>query len=186
MNSNKENDPQGQDIEIKEDNNSKEEGDKKNEAALTTSSEEKSSALSKVLGFLSLGIAGLAIFLSLAVMKKVDNNFGKVNSSIKEIKTNTSSLKTEMDEKLGYVDFEINGIKSKVEKSQRIAVIMELKRALVTVQDASLVESSPELQAKSKQLISNIESYLHDLGETKKKAGIIEVKEAPKNVSEKK
>ncbi len=185
MDTNKENDPQGKDLEPKEDGSSTEEVDKKDEADLNSDSEVKSSAFPKILAVLSMGIAGLAIFLSLAVMKKVDNNIGKVNSSIKEITTKTSSLKTEMNEKFGYVDFEINGIQSQLKKSQRMAAIMELKRALVTVREVSNAEKSLELQTRSNQLISSIESYLEDLGEPKKIAGTIEVKEAPTNISEK-
>jgi len=190
MDTNKENDSQGKDVDEGEssknllgNNSSQEVGDTVKEAVVAANSEEKSSTLPKVLGVLSLGIAGLAIFLSLAVMRKVDNNFGKVNSSIKEIKTNTSSLKNEMNEKFGYVDFEIDGIQSQMKKNQRMAAIMELKRALVTVQEVANTEKSSELQTRSNQLISSIESYLQDLGETKKPAGTIEVKEAPENVS---
>jgi hypothetical protein len=160
---------------------------KEKESALKTIPEEKSSAFPKVLGVLSLGVAGLAIFFSLAAMKKVDNNIGKINSSIKEISTKTSSLKNEMNEKFGYVDFELNGIQSQMKKSQRMTAIMELKRALVTVQEVSNVENSPELQVKSQQLVSNIESFLKDLNIVKKNTppGKIEVMEEPGEVPDK-
>lgn len=190
MNTNKDNNEKKEDPKKEENSKILLEKDNENvakekEPALKTTPEEKSSALPKVLGVLSLGIAGLAIFLSLAVMRKVDNNLGKINSNINEIKTKTSSLKTEMNEKFGYVGFEIDGIQSQMKKSQRMAAIMELKRALVTVQEVANAEKSSELQIRSSQLVSSIESYLQDLGEPKIKAGTIEVKEAPKIISEK-
>lgn len=148
---------------------------------LKTDSGEKKSFLSSLMSVLGFGFAVLAIILALLVMKKVDNNIGRLSSGLKNLEIKTTTFKTEVNEKLGYVDFEIGDIKAKVEKSQRMAAIIELKRALVTVGEVSLVEESPEIQAKSKQLVSNIELFLQDLSAVKKNtpAGTIEVMEEP-------
>ncbi len=150
-----------------------------------TDSGEKNSFFNNLVTFIGFGLAILALFLVMAVMKKVDNNIGQLKSSVKNLETQTFSLKTEMNEKLGYVDFEINDIKSKVKKSQRQAAIMELKRALVTVQEVSHIENSPELQDKSNQLVSGIESFLQDLSaETNSTpAGTIDIINSPVNDS---
>lgn len=156
-------------------------GHEEDKSVQKTDSGEKSSFLSNFIAFISFGLAVLALFFVFTVMKKVDNNIGQIKSSVKTLEAKTSSFKAEVNEKLGYVDFEIDDLKSKVKKSQRMAAIVELKRALVTVQDASLVESSPELKAKSRQLVSNIESFLQDLHADKKGTlpGKIEVMEEP-------
>ncbi len=189
MTTNKDHEQEGKDREPRsqeekpdklKDDKAKESG-KSVEPVLASSPKENTSIFFKATTFVSMVIAVLALFLVLAVMKKVDNNMGQLKSSVKKIETRTTSFKMEMDEKLGYVDFEINDLKSKVKKSQRVAAITELKRALVTVQEVSNIEESPELQVKSNQLLSNIESFLQDLGETKKNtpAGTIEVMEEP-------
>ncbi|MBT3923591.1 MAG: hypothetical protein HOF21_13560 [Nitrospina sp.] len=165
-----------------------EEVKKENDPALKTDSEEKSGSIQKIVTFISLGLAVLAIFFSFTSMKKVDSNTRQIKSNLNSFETITATLQSEMNEKLGYMGFEIEGLKSKVDKSRRMATIMELKRALVTIQEVANDEHSPELNIKSNQLISNIEAFLQDLSVVKQNnpVGTIEVMEAPANVPEKK
>ena len=155
------------------------------EPALEHNTQENNSIYHKVKDFLSLAIAIVALIFVVTAYMKIDKNMVKLESTIDTLETETHSFKVTLDEKLGTVDQEIGDIKSKVEKSQRIAAIMELKRALVTVQEVSREENSLDMQKKSSELIANIESFLQDLGDEKKIApvGTVEVIEEPVNVS---
>ena len=188
MNVNKDKNPkeenQTQDTHVDEEHKRPEIQGKDVDLELTATTRDNNSILYKVTTFLSLGLSVLALFYTMAVMEQV-NKMGPIKYRINALEENSVSFRTEINGKLSSIGRELNSIKSTVEKTQRLTTILELKNALVSVQEESLVGESPEAKAKSNQVITSIKSFLKNLSMAKKKTpeGTIKVKEEPEKAA---
>jgi len=131
----------------------------------------------KAVAFLGFGLAALAIIFILFFIRDIDERVGHVDSAVNSLETKIAPLKKEMDDRFGTVQGEIGGLREKVNNYERVTAIMELKRALVTIQEMSLGDS-PQVKAKSHQVVTSIEALLQEFGvATKTPAGTVEVQE---------
>jgi hypothetical protein len=88
-----------------------------------------------------------------------------------------------VDDSLSKVNEDIIGLKNKVGNYERMMAVMELKRALVTVQEIFMGNSS-NIKAKSREVVAGIEVLLTELGAVPSTtqgmpAGIVSLEEAP-------
>ncbi len=155
--------------------------------------------LFKAVAFLGFGLAALAIVFILFFIRDLDSRMvhmgsavsqvdstvnemgGKVSdmdSAVNSLEASIAPLRQEMDDKINAVSANVDGVKAKVGQYERSMAIMELKRALVTVQDLSMGDSS-EVKAKSNSIADAIQALLSDFGVAgQSPAGTIEVMEA--------
>ena len=91
-------------------------------------------------------------------------------------------LKQHVDDSIAKINQDIAGLDNKIGSYERVMAVMELKRALVTVQGMSMGNSA-NIQSKSNQVVAEIESLLVELGSKAgtegKPAGIVSLEEAP-------
>lgn len=137
----------------------------------------------KAVAFLGFGMAALAIIFILFFVRDLDTRVMGMDGSVTSLEDKIVPLKKRFDDGLSKVNVEISNLKSKLGNYERMMAVMELKRALVTVQGMSL-GNSPDIQAKSGEVATGIESLLAGLGagtppSKGMPAGIISLEEAP-------
>ena len=124
----------------------------------------------------------LIIFI-LFFVRDLDTRVVGMDGTVTNLEEKIAPLKRHVDAGLRKVNEDIAGLKAKVGNYERMMAVMELKRALVTVQEMSL-GNSPDIKAKSGEVVAGIESLLAELGAgpliTKgMPAGIVSLEEAP-------
>ena len=91
-------------------------------------------------------------------------------------------LKQHVDDSIAKINQDIAGLDNKIGSYERVMAVMELKRALVTVQGMSMGNSA-NIKSKSNQVVAEIESLLVELGSKTgiggMPAGIVSLEEAP-------
>jgi len=136
----------------------------------------------KAVAFLGFGMAALAIIFILFFVRDLDTRVVDVDGAVTSLEEKIAPLKKHVDTSLEKVNQDIAGLDSKIGNYERVMAVMELKRALVTVQEMSMGNSA-NVTAKSNQVVSGIESLLVELGAgtgpTKIGAGIVSLEEAP-------
>jgi len=137
----------------------------------------------KAVAFLGFGMAALAIIFILFFIRDLDTRVVGMDGTVTNLEEKIAPLKKHVDDGLRKVNEEISSFKVKVGNYERMMAMMELKRALVTVQEMSL-GNSPDIKAKSGEVVAGIESLLAELGAgpliTKgMPAGIVSLEEAP-------
>ena len=138
----------------------------------------------KAVAFLGFGMAALAIIFILFFVRDLDTRVLDVDGAVTSLEKKMAPLKKHVDDRLEKVNKDISGLNSKIGNYERIMAVMELKRALVTVQEMSMGDSV-NVKNKSNQVVAGIESLLAELGSgdspTKVPAGIVSLEEAPKS-----
>ena len=137
----------------------------------------------KAIAFLGFGMAALAIIFILFFVRDLDTRVVGMDGTVTNLEEKIAPLKKHVDDGLRKVNEDISSFKVKVGNYERMMAMMELKRALVTVQEMSL-GNSPDIKAKSGEVVAGIESLLAELGAgpliTKgMPAGIVSLEEAP-------
>ena len=137
----------------------------------------------KAVAFLGFGMAALAIIFILFFVRDLDTRVVGMDGTVTNLEEKIAPLRKHMDDGFLKVNEDISGLKKKVVNYERTMAVMELKRALVTVQEMSL-GNSPDIKAKSGEVVAGIESLLAELGAgpliTKgMPAGIVSLEEAP-------
>ncbi len=136
----------------------------------------------KAVAFLGFGMAALAIIFILFFVRDLDTRVVDVDGAVTSLEEKIAPLRKHVDENLEKVNQDIAGLDSKIGNYERIMAVMELKRALVTVQEMSMGNSA-NVKAKSNQVVAGIESLLVELGAgtatEKMPAGIVSLEEAP-------
>ncbi len=137
----------------------------------------------KAVAFLGFGMAALAIIFILFFVRDLDTRVMGMDGSVTSLEDKIVPLKKRFDDGLSKANLEISNLKSKLVNYERMMAVMELKRALVTVQGMSL-GNSPDIQARSGEVATGIESLLAGLGagtppSKGMPAGIISLEEAP-------
>lgn len=118
-------------------------------------SEKEEFNLVRTLSYLAFGGAALALVFILFFINK------KVDSMSKEV---LAPFKKEVGEHLLKLTESADKLQNRVEVYEKNMMIMELKRALATVEGLSTIESSPEVKNKSAIVASSIQSLLDELG----------------------
>ena len=139
--------------------------------------------LLKAVAFLGFGMAALAIIFILFFVRDLDTRVVGIDGTVTNLEDKIAPLKRHVDDGLRKVNEDIAGLETKVGNYERMMAVMELKRALVTVQEMSL-GNSPDIKAKSGEVVAGIEALLTELGTgtlTTKgmPAGIVSLEEAP-------
>ena len=137
----------------------------------------------KAIAFLGFGMAALAIIFILFFVRDLDTRVVGMDGTVTNLEEKIAPLRKNMDNGFLKVNEDISGLKKKVGNYERTMAVMELKRALVTVQEMSL-GNSPDIKAKSGEVVAGIESLLAEFGAgpliTKgMPAGIVSLEEAP-------
>lgn len=134
----------------------------------------------KAVAFLGFGMAALAIIFILFFVRDLDTRVVDVDGAVTSLEEKIAPLRKHVDASLEKVNQDIAGLDSKIGNYERVMAVMELKRALVTVQEMSMGNSA-NVTAKSNQVVAGIESLLVELGAGTQKmpAGIVSLEEAP-------
>ncbi len=125
-------------------------------------SEEMS--LLKAVAYLAFGLAALAIVFILFFIRDLDHRVGGVDSALNTLEEKIAPLRKEVKDGLEQVNTDINGLKVKIEDKEKRAAIIELKRALVAIQDMGLGDSIPKVKAKSNEVVTSIQALLGEFG----------------------
>ncbi len=137
----------------------------------------------KAVAFLGFGMAALAIIFILFFVRDLDTRVMGMDGAVTSLEEKIAPLKRHVDDSFRKINEDISGLKNKVGNYERMMAVMELKRALVTVQEMSM-GNSPDIEAKSGEVVVGIEALLTELeaGPTSTKslpAGIVSLEEAP-------
>ena len=141
----------------------------------------------KAVAFLGFGMAALAIIFILFFVRDLDTRVVDVDGAVTSLEQKMAPLRKHVDNSLEKVNKDISGLNSKIGNYERIMAVMELKRALVTVQEMSMGDSA-NVKDKSNQVVAGIESLLAELGDgtspAKIPGGTVSLEEAPVNAPE--
>jgi hypothetical protein len=137
----------------------------------------------KAVAFLGFGMAALAIIFILFFVRDLDTRVMGMDGTVSSLEEKIAPLKKHVEDSFSKVNEDISGLKNKVGNYERMMAVMELKRALVTVQEMSIGNSS-NVKAKSSEVVAGIEVLLTELGAGASTtqgmpAGIVSLEEAP-------
>ena len=136
----------------------------------------------KAVAFLGFGMAALAIIFILFFVRDLDTRVLDVDGAVTTLEEKMAPLKKHVDDSIAKVNQDIAELDNKIGSYERVMAVMELKRALVTVQGMSMGNSA-NIQSKSNQVVAEIESLLVELGSQAGAggvpAGIVNLEEAP-------
>ncbi len=136
----------------------------------------------KAVAFLGFGMAALSIIFILFFVRDLDTRVVDVDGAVTSLEQKMAPLRKHVDSSLEKVNKDISGLNSKIGNYERIMAVMELKRALVTVQEMSMGDSA-HVKNKSNQVVAGIESLLAELGDgtspAKMPGGTVSLEEAP-------
>ena len=141
----------------------------------------------KAVAFLGFGMAALAIIFILFFVRDLDTRVVDVDGAVTSLEQKMAPLRKHVDSSLEKINKDISGLNSKIGNYERIMAVMELKRALVTVQEMSMGDSA-HVKDKSNQVVAGIESLLAELGDgtspAKMPGGTVSLEEATVNSPE--
>ena len=120
-------------------------------------------SLLKAVAYLAFGLAALAIVFILFFIRDLDHRVGGVDSALNTLEEKIAPLRKEVKDGLEQVNTDINGLKVKIEDKEKRAAVIELKRALVAIQDMGLGDS-PKVKAKSNEVVTSIQALLGEFG----------------------
>ena len=137
----------------------------------------------KAVAFLGFGMAALSIIFILFFVRDLDTRVMGMDGTVSSLEEKIVPLKKHVDDSLSKVNEDIIGLKNKVGNYERMMAVMELKRALVTVQEIFMGNSS-NIKAKSREVVAGIEVLLTELGAGPSStrgmpAGIVSLEELP-------
>ena len=136
----------------------------------------------KAVAFLGFGMAALAIIFILFFVRDLDTRVVDVDGAVTTLEEKMAPLRQHVDDSIAKVNQDIAGLDNKIGSYERVTAVMELKRALATVQGMSMGNSA-NIKSKSNQVVAEIESLLVELGSKagagRMPAGIVSLKEAP-------
>ena len=136
----------------------------------------------KAVAFLGFGMAALAIIFILFFVRDLDTRVVDVDGAVTTLEEKMAPLRQHVDDSIAKVNQAIAGLDNKIGSYERVMAVMELKRALATVQGMSMGNTA-NIKSKSNQVVAEIESLLVELrpkaGTGRMPAGIVSLKEAP-------
>lgn len=126
--------------------------------------EKEEMNLLKAVAYLGFGMAAIAIVFMLFFLRSLDERVLDVGSSMNKLDAKFAPFKKEVDENFARVNGDFQQLKDKIGKYERMLAIMELKRALVSIQEVTQ-GASPEVRAKADDVMVSIKTLLQQLGE---------------------
>ena len=120
-------------------------------------------SLLKAVAYLGFGLAALAIVFILFFIRDLDHRVGGMDLTLLSLEEKMAPLRREVKEGLEQVNADITGLKTKVEDRENRAAVVELKRALVAIQNMGL-NDSPKAKAKSNEVVASIQALLGEFG----------------------
>ena len=117
----------------------------------------------KAVAFLGFGMAALAIIFILFFVRDLDTRVVDVDGAVTTLEEKMAPLRQHVDDSIAKVNQDIAGLDNKIGSYERVMAVMELKRALATVQGMSMGNSA-NIKSKSNQVVAEIESLLVELG----------------------
>jgi hypothetical protein len=108
-------------------------------------------------------MSALAIIFILFFVRDLDTRVMGMNGTVSSLEEKIAPLKKHVDDGFSKFNEDISGLKNKVGNYERMMAVMELKRALVTVQEMSMGNSS-NIKLKSREVVAGIESLLTEFG----------------------
>lgn len=140
--------------------------------------EKEEMNLLKAVAYLGFGMAAIAIVFMLFFLRSLDERVLDVGSSMNKLDAKFAPFKKEVDEKFAMVNGDFQQLKDKIGKYERMLAIMELKRALVSIQEVTK-GASPEVRAKADDVMVSIKTLLQQLGEGTAGEAVIPAESAP-------
>ncbi len=145
--------------------------------------EQEEMNMLKAVAFLGFGMAALAIIFILFFVRDLDTRVVGMDGAVTSLEEKIIPLKRHVNDSFSKINKDISGLKNKVGNYERMMAVMELKRALVTVQEMSMGNSA-DIEAKSGEVVAGIEALLTELGAgptatESLPAGIVSLEEAP-------
>lgn len=119
--------------------------------------------LMKALAYLGFGMGALAIIIILFFLRSLDHKVGDMDAAVGTLEQKFGPLKQEMQAGFAKFDADVLQLKARFGNFERQAAVTELKRAQVAIQTVT-ANTSPEVQAKSDQVLASIDSLLQELG----------------------
>jgi len=128
--------------------------------------EKEEMSLLKAVAYLGFGMAAIAIVFMLFFLRSLDERVLDVDSSVAKLGAELAPFKKEVDDNFAKVNGDFDQLKDKIGKYQRVLTIMELKRAMVSIQEVTN-GATPEVRAKADDVMGSIKTLLQQLGEGK-------------------
>ena len=128
--------------------------------------EKEEMSLLKAVAYLGFGMAAIAIVFMLFFLRSLDERVLDVDSSIAKLGAEFAPFKKEVGDNFAKVNGDFDQLKDKIGKYQRVLTIMELKRAMVSIQEVTN-GATPEVKAKAGDVMASIQTLLQQLGEGK-------------------
>jgi hypothetical protein len=128
--------------------------------------EKEEMSLLKAVAYLGFGMAAIAIVFMLFFLRSLDERVLDADSSIAKLGAEFAPFKKEVDDNFAKVNGDFDQLKDKIGKYQRVLTIMELKRAMVSIQEVTN-GATPEVKAKADDVMVSIKTLLQQLGEGK-------------------
>ena len=116
-------------------------------------------SLLKAVAYLGFGLAALAIVFILFFIRDLDHRVGGMDLTLLSLEEKMAPLRREVKESLEQVNADITGLKTRVEDRENRTAVIELKRALVAIQNMGLSDS-PKAKAKSNEVVASIQALL--------------------------
>ncbi|MBI4389053.1 MAG: hypothetical protein HY580_02650, partial [Nitrospinae bacterium] len=115
----------------------------------------------RALAYLAFGGAALALIFILFFIRDLDNRVDTMGKEVGNVDAKLDPFKKEVNDNIAKLTGDLDGLKSKVAQYERLTAAIELKRALVTIQEIA-ADSSPEVKSKSAQVVASIQSMLDE------------------------
>jgi hypothetical protein len=130
----------------------------------TVDEEKEEMSLLKAVAYLGFGMAAIAIVFMLFFLRSLDERVLDVDSNIAKLGAEFAPFKKEVGDNFAKVNGDFDQLKDKIVKYQRVLTVMELKRAMVSIQEVTN-GATPEVRAKADDVMVSIKTLLQQLGE---------------------
>lgn len=121
-------------------------------------------SLIKAVAYLGFGMAAIAIVFILFFLRDLDDRVINVDTALDKLDEKFIPFKDNVEKSLSQVTGAVEQLRGKFQMYERMVAVMELKRALVSIQEVTK-GASPEVKAKAGDVIASIQTLLTQLGE---------------------
>ncbi len=121
-------------------------------------------SLIKAVAYLGFGMAAIAIVFILFFLRDLDDRVINVDTALDKLDEKFIPFKDNVEKSLSRVTGDVEQLRGKFQMYERMVAVMELKRALVSIQEVT-EGASPEVKAKAGEVIASIQTLLTQLGE---------------------
>ncbi len=129
-----------------------------------TDAEGEEMSLLKAVAYLGFGMAAIAIVFILFFLRDLDDRVINVDTALDKLDEKFIPFKEDVEKSLSRVTGDVKQLRGKFQMYERMVAVMELKRALVSIQEVT-EGASPEVKAKAGDVIASIQTLLTQLGE---------------------